>query len=90
MLKSNKLTAISALVKDEIRERRWSHVQLATQMQMHGRFHLVYEFLDAKREIDAELAEGLAKAFGVRAEWWLSLNDLLKAANIESEVLALC
>lgn len=85
MLKSNNLNSISALVKEEIQARRWSHAQLASEMRMHGRYCEVYKLLDGKLELNEALANGLAKAFGVRAEWWLELNDLLKAANVEQD-----
>lgn len=75
--------AVRFLVQEELRARTWAHVRLAEAMRMHGCYHVVYEFLDGKRELDEEIAHGLELAFGVRAEWWLSLNDLLKSADAE-------
>lgn len=86
MLKSNYLNAVRFLVQEELRVRQWPHVKLAEAMQMQGRFDVVYKFLDGRQSLTQELAEGLDKAFGVRAEWWIQLNDLLNAANVTEEV----
>lgn len=90
MLKAGHLNAVRFLVHEELRARRWSHVQLATAMQMHGRFDVVYSFLDGNYELNEEIANGLAKAFDVRADWWIALNDLIASANVEAEASVTC
>lgn len=89
MLKSNHLNAVRFLVQEELRVRQWPHVKLAEAMQMHGRFHVVYKFLDGTQPLTQEIADGLCKAFGVRADWWTQLNDLLNAANVTEEAHSL-
>lgn len=81
------------LVKASI-PRNKAHVHLKDRMQVLKGGKLVpdtldiYRFLDGTQPLTYEIAEGLGRAFGTSADFFLSLESAMRPITIESVVVS--